>query len=68
MLGISLLGTLGSEKMKMRRTEAGCITILKSSNNIGRIKKRRGNPPSCGTDSVAFLIYGVKDLNPGLGD
>jgi hypothetical protein len=68
MLEISHLGTLGSEKMRMREIEAGCITILKSSNNIGRIKKRKGNPPSCGTDSVAFLIYGVKDLNLGLGD
>jgi hypothetical protein len=68
MLEINILGALGSEKMRMRGIKAGCITILKSSNNIGRMKKRRGNPPSCGTDSVAFLIYGVKDLNPGLGD
>jgi hypothetical protein len=39
MLEISLLGTLGSEKMKMRRIEAGCIATLKKSNDIGGIKK-----------------------------
>jgi len=41
MLEISLLGTLGSEKVKIRRIEAGCIAILKKSNDILRIEKRR---------------------------
>jgi hypothetical protein len=67
MLEISLLGTLRSEKVKIRRIEAGCIATLKKSNDIGRIENRTGNPPSCRTDSVAFLINSVKKLNPGLG-
>jgi hypothetical protein len=39
MLEISLLETLGSEKVKIRRIEAGCIATLKKNNDIGRIKK-----------------------------